>query len=102
MELGVVGAQVQPLEVARGTVRHQLHQVGPAVPDLADDGRALHLGPGVGTGQGVQPARQVGFPGSDLEIEVVLAVPFRRSRGGRAESIQERAGGRIDGHEGLA
>jgi hypothetical protein len=70
----VVETQGQRFDVARRAVGLEFDQVGAAVPDLPDDGRALVFDPGHGAAQGMLEP-QARLPGADLEVEVVLAVP---------------------------
>ncbi len=43
---GIVQAQVQAFEVTCRTIRGELHQIGAAIPNLSDYGRAFILNPG--------------------------------------------------------
>ena len=88
--------------MAGRAVGHELHQVGAAIPDLPDDGRALDLDPGRGAGQRMQATRQVGLPGADLEVEIVLAVPRRDAACRRVRSLLREALNRMHGENQAA
>src|SRR5262249_11125111 len=90
--LGVVEPQADAFEVTGRPVGDQLHEVGPAVRDGPDDGRALVLDPGRRAGERLDEALQVRLPDTDVEIEVVLPVPKRRAAGLAAEEEGERQG----------
>src|SRR5678816_3144556 len=79
VRLRVVQAQAQTLEVARRTVRRQLDQIRPAVPDSSDDAGAIVFDPRSRPGKRMQQPPQVRPPRTNLEVEIVLSVPPRRT-----------------------
>ena len=48
--LGIVKTQVQTFEVTCWAIGHELYEIGAAIPNLADDGRALIFDPGSRSG----------------------------------------------------
>src|SRR5580692_11541111 len=74
VRFGVVQTQGRELEVALWPLGFQLHQVGAPVPNFAHDAGAVVLPPDRGAREGMQQPRDVGFPGADLEVKVVMPV----------------------------
>jgi len=68
--------------MAPGAVRFDLFELGTAVPDLAHAHRSGQLDLIAGSGQRMQPARDVRFPDAEIEIEVMGAVARAGSRRG--------------------
>src|SRR5262249_60286783 len=99
--LRIVETQGQNLEVTGRPIGLELDEIGAAVPDLPDHGRALVLEPRRGPGQGALEAAEARLPGADLEIEIVLPVPRRGGLmgfgGGRGGGERGRAGRGADG-----
>src|SRR6185369_66638 len=86
MGFRVVEPQAESFDVTRRAVDDKLDQIGASVQNLADGGRAIVLHPGGRAGEGMHQALQVGFPGADLEVEIVLSVAWTVGlRGGRAQ-----------------
>src|SRR5258708_3625052 len=80
MRPGIIEAEREEFEVAGGAVGFDGSEVGAAVPDLAGNGGALHLGPLGGTGERMDKAPDVHFPGTEVKVEIVLAVAGGRGR----------------------
>src|SRR5262249_5847353 len=74
----IVEAQAQAFDVAVGAIDLELDQVGSTLPDLGDHGGALVFDPGRGPAQGMLKTPEMGFPGADLEVEIVLPILCRR------------------------
>jgi hypothetical protein len=98
MRLRIVEAQGQGFGMGRA-IGFELLQLGAPVPDFARNRIGVKGDPGVGTGEGMKPAAQMHFPVTQLEIEIVPAVPFRRgcrlclaglSLGSKARQVRER------------
>ena len=81
MRLRIVKKQGQPLTMARRTIRLDLLHLCVATPKFADRNRAIKFHPVVRAGERMQQAADMRFPGTDIEIEIVLPVP--RYSGGR-------------------
>jgi hypothetical protein len=57
----------------------ELPEAGAAVPHPADDRRAVLFDPGRGAGQRTQQPRELNLPLAELEVEVVLAIPWLKA-----------------------
>src|SRR5579871_419317 len=77
--LRVVEAQRQSLDVAAGTIEFDLLDHGTSIPYLARDEGAIELNPGFRSGEGMIESFEVGLPGTQGKVEVVLAIPLRCS-----------------------
>jgi hypothetical protein len=82
MSLGIVQTQRHAFDVARWAFRRKFIEIRAAVPDLSSGNRALKIGPGIGAREWMQPASEMQFPSSNLEVKIMLAVPFRGCRAG--------------------
>src|SRR5580698_944284 len=61
------------------TIGLGLTQTAAAIPNLADYGRSLIFGPGIGPSERMQAARYVGFPNAEREVKIVLTIMLRRT-----------------------
>src|ERR1700728_1495312 len=72
---GIVKKQGHTFPVAVGTVSLDLLQLSTAIPDFPYRHRSIELD-GIGrAGQGVEDASDVGLPHTEIEIEIMRAVP---------------------------
>src|SRR5580700_516280 len=77
VRLGVVKAERKVFDMTGGgAISFEFHQIGAAIPDLADDRSTVKINPGRGPSQWMQKSRSVRLPGTNLEIKIVLPVPF--------------------------
>src|ERR1700722_3992040 len=76
MRSRIVRPQCQPFDLSRRTtITKELIDLRPVVNRPADTG-SLVIHPGVGTGERIQTATQMVFPGTEKRIEVVRTVPL--------------------------
>ena len=79
--LGVVEAEAQAFDAARGALHVELHEIRRAAPDLPNHGRSLVFDPGGRAGERLLEPAKVRLPRAGLEVEVVPAIaPFRSGR----------------------
>jgi len=77
MALRIVYAQGQALNMTCRAIGFEFLQISATVPNFSRHRGAVKFDPGFGANQAILEARQMNFPGANLEIEIVLSVPVR-------------------------
>jgi hypothetical protein len=77
MRLGIIETQTESLHVARRTVDFKFHQIGAAVPNLANHRLSVVFHPSRRSRERMQKPPEMSSPGADFEIEIVLKVRWR-------------------------
>src|SRR5258708_35468907 len=57
-------------------IGHEFHQIGAAIPNLADDAGTLIFNPCRRPGERMHQTSEMSLPGPDLEAEIVLPIPL--------------------------
>ncbi len=74
MRGGVVPTQRHEFDLSRRTLSLVFREVGLAAPELLHHGDTIHPDPVFRSGQWMQQARRMRFPGAEVEIEIVRSV----------------------------
>src|SRR5580692_3361342 len=77
VRLRVIQMHIQSFHVTRRTIRLEFDDIAFSVPDLAHHRSALVFAPGVRASKRMSYASiqlEVGFPGTDFKIKIVLAI----------------------------
>src|SRR4029077_2274314 len=59
-----------------GAIGLEFHQIGAAIPNLADDRSTLIFDPGSRASQRMHQAPEVSLPSTNFRVEIVLPIPF--------------------------
>src|SRR5262249_52807505 len=74
--LGIVGAHCHSFDVSGRGVGLQLIHICTAAPNRPGNNRSIELDPLVRTGKRTQEPAVVGSPSAELEVKIMLAIPF--------------------------